>query len=705
MYVSLLDQLDHPPNMSVGHIQTATAALIWTTKRVELHRPGAHPEVISQGDLASVQVSRALRAPQSGWLRRLVRWRPKPEHWLHVELRSRRGRQRISLSAQANEAFVAGLPWLAKLGETFPLEEVSRIVDNARALGAHLAAWTEEDLTPPEDEMLPPREPKRPGEAGSVINPRPPIIIGENVLEEKDLGEAIFESQPKAVLELSAGRYYLEAPLLINKPLTLVGDHHSNTRIYGLNGPAVIRFEGTGPFELKNLSIVHASHEPADVIDVQGGQLLIKRCHIAGALQDPSALDKGGVGIRLRADSKTEINSCHLMEHDRSAMRVQNMAHATLLRNKCERNGDHGSEFCDGGQGSISGNACMRNGRSGIAVSTNAPVTIDNNRAFSNGQHGILVQGAGALTLASNSCEYNVSCGVAIEGQRHVNLEQQQAMRNEKHGVYALNDSVLNIVGGRFSSNTEAGIKLGDHVECMLFNSECRDNQGAAIEAVGLALVHLKKIKCRSNAWGCHLDDQAQVKMKDAVFESHSIGGICVEGHGEVVAQACRFSSNTYAGVVLRGQARGKIEDSQCTRNGSFGVEILDEAKLEFKKNTCDYNRSIKTETFSAGIRIVGHARGIFIDNRCIGNDMGVWIGDDAAPTLENNTCQTNREAGFGVGQRAAPTLTANPALRNAGPGMWLRDHNTPHLQARRHSDTPPAACLLNDPAPPITHA
>jgi len=142
--------------------------------------------------------------------------------------------------------------------------------------------------------------------------------------------------------------------------------------------------------------------------------------------------------------------------------------------------------------------------------------------------------------------------------------------------------------------------------------------------------------------------------------------------NGEVQIEHCRFSGATVGenlyggGLELKGNVRGKVMSCQMQGNGT-GIIVGEQAQPTLENNTCQRNKA-------SGIAYFDDAAGTAKKNTCTDNEKrGIYVGEQAQPTLEDNTCQRNEENGIGVCEQASPSLEGNRCQQNklGGISFW----------------------------------
>jgi zinc-ribbon domain len=100
------------------------------------------------------------------------------------------------------------------------------------------------------------------------------------------LEAAVREAQAGDILRLKAGEHRLRRPLAVKKPLSLIGEGMDNTRVVCDGEECVVQLQQEGPFMLHDLSFEHEGSRRADVVQVAGGEIDIRRCRFRGGVDE-----------------------------------------------------------------------------------------------------------------------------------------------------------------------------------------------------------------------------------------------------------------------------------------------------------------------------------------------------------------------------------------------------------------------------------
>jgi parallel beta-helix repeat protein len=152
------------------------------------------------------------------------------------------------------------------------------------------------------------------------------------------------------------------------------------------------------------------------------------------------------------------------------------------------------------------------------------------------------------------------------------------------------------------------------------------------------------------------------------------VGLLLSEASGQV--EECLADSNGMAGIVFAAGAAITLEDNIIRNNqynlvyfddaggvargnqvlgGMDGILVTDQAQPTLEENACQDNSE-------AGIVYLGTSGGLARGNDCTENVIGVIVSEQAQPTLEGNLCGGNNY-GIVIDGQAQPTLEGNRCL------------------------------------------
>ncbi len=161
-----------------------------------------------------------------------------------------------------------------------------------------------------------------------------------------------------------------------------------------------------------------------------------------------------------------------------------------------------------------------------------------------------------------------------------------------------------------------------------------------------------------------------------------------------VTIENCSFKDSGEA-LTLKGNTTGLVKNCEFIHTG-YGISITDNStpKIEsndFRENhdairvegnadvLIEYNACSNGYDGYGGIQFMEDSRGIARYNKCTDNDNmdGIYVGDYAVVTLEENECYSNYSNGIQVGDNAVATLTNNKCNNNGSSGIVFEGNSS----------------------------
>jgi parallel beta-helix repeat protein len=289
------------------------------------------------------------------------------------------------------------------------------------------------------------------------------VVAPDGSGDFRNLEEAVQKAQSGTTIHLKAGIYRLKRPLVIDKPMTLIGEGMETTRIVCDGEECVVKFSGDGLFSARDIAFVHEGNRWANVVTADRGEVSFIRCLFTGGVWD-EAIKRGGDGLWLFGMVGGRIEACQAIGNDLNGIEVSGQARPTLEGNTCRENkrsgiayfensagvarqnicignGLHGIGVNDQAQPTLEGNTCRENKDSGIAYFDNSAGVARQNICIGNGLHGIGVNDQARPTLEGNTCRENKECGIEVSGQARPTLEGNTCRENKDSGIAYFDNS------------------------------------------------------------------------------------------------------------------------------------------------------------------------------------------------------------------------------------------------------------------------
>jgi parallel beta-helix repeat protein len=232
------------------------------------------------------------------------------------------------------------------------------------------------------------------------------VVAPDGSGDFRNLEEAVQKAQSGTTIHLKAGIYRLKRPLVIDKPLTLIGEGMETTRIVCDGEECVVKFSGDGLFSARDIAFVHEGNRWADVVTADRGEVSFIRCLFTGGVWD-EANKRGGDGLWLFGMVGGRIEACQAIGNDLNGIEVSGQAQPTLEGNTCRENKSCGIAYFENSAGVARQNICIGNGIHGIYVGGQAQPTLEGNTCRENKDSGIAYFGNSAGVARQNICADN----------------------------------------------------------------------------------------------------------------------------------------------------------------------------------------------------------------------------------------------------------------------------------------------------------
>ncbi|WP_337870639.1 right-handed parallel beta-helix repeat-containing protein [Meiothermus sp.] len=548
-----------------------------------------------------------------------------------------------------------------------------------------------------------------------------------NVARNANLAQVVASAPAGSTLRLAVGEYRLSAGLNIGKSLNLVGAGRDRTRIFSEAGGFVLKFapQNAAKLSINGLSVEHRGNRVADVMQIEGGEVVIENARFTGAVfsEDDS---EGGDGLyvidkaRDLTIRKSEFvrNQLNGLNHTAGKLTVQdsvfsnNQNHglvasediqALLERNTARGNRQSGIVI-GGGNATLRNNVSENNQRNGIVISEEASAVLERNTARGNLGWGIFVEDGAKARLGQNSVLGNREGQIRTEPPFNPNLKPgdnlNQALRrapagatvNLAAGTYVLEGSIslekpLTLIGAgrdqtRLVSNAGGVLSFENQGKLVI--------RGISLEAAGndpevdiltISKGEFELSDCRIRGLGGQSNSEsgdgiyiteARGSIQNCDISEHSRHGIYLS-KGQLRLSDSSVSSNGRIGILAEGNLTAR--NIQVSSNQEDGLVVLGELQVELSSLTLKGNGGL-------GMRLSGPLQGSVVSSNLEDNLLGgLQVEGLVQANLENNTVQNNQGNGVILRGGSRPTLRNNTIQNNALHGIALLGNGQARLE------------------------
>lgn len=447
---------------------------------------------------------------------------------------------------------------------------------------------------------------------GPVGAPTPPEVISmpigtaDGVLAATGMG---------GTFSIGEGVIELPGELVIGTDLKLKGFGSEVTVLELRGAPTALRVAPGVRFELEGLTLRYVGQTPADVVLVDGAELVLTDVKLTGAVGGPDAAGAKrfgvGSGIVAAAGSTLTLVDTELTEHGLTAMELYGDTTVTMLRGLVSHS-SVGFYAQDEVSLEVREVQITNNLYGGLRATGAATVLLERSVILTNGR---------AHREGADPDERSD----ALRATDHATLKLvgNRILNNERHAVSADHNARLESSGNWFEGNGGVYEAESYLISPVLLAGESylqseadtfQDNPGGTIELAGASSAQLMNVVMRGNALWAHLymagsaqldvvngslegnegaiyvGASANLSMRDSrIVGTTGQDAIIVEDQGQVSLLANLFEGNAFAGVSFAGTAGGVVAFNAFTGNLA-GIVIMDDAAPELRENRMQGN-------------------------------------------------------------------------------------------------------------------
>jgi parallel beta-helix repeat protein len=297
------------------------------------------------------------------------------------------------------------------------------------------------------------------------------------------LAEAVRNAAPGGRIVLEAGIYPLDAPVTIDKALSLAGAGDQQTVILSASPEYVLQFQGPGPFWVENIAFRHDGTEPANVVVVLGGEASFYFCSFSGGVFSTDA-GYGGNGLFLGGSTRGQVYDCEAMRNQEQGILLREGAQITIEHSDVHHNGGCGIGYFGEAAGTALSNEVAHNGLHGICLSDTARPLLEGNTCRHNDSSGMVYFAQAGGEARQNDCSLNGKTGISVQGQAQPLLEGNRCFANGETDIAYYENGSGTAQGNFCSTDAPFGLYVAESAGPSLLDNRC-SLSGAASQAGG----------------------------------------------------------------------------------------------------------------------------------------------------------------------------------------------------------------------------
>ena len=451
------------------------------------------------------------------------------------------------------------------------------------------------------------------------------------------------------VIFIEKGEYYED--LMIEKPITLIGDADDQPRIVGNGSDDCISIYSD------NVSIYSISVN--SIGSINNGMLIenvddvaICDCifHVNGTNTIKikgsknieiinNSLTNGYVGISVYKTNSTYIINNTIKANEMHGIEVSYSFDNYLSSNSILNNRFSGMKFFHSNNNSIMDNLFAKNGKSGMTMTFSDTNRILKNNISENDQDGISLLFSNGNIIVDNTFYENDYHAISLDSSMGCNITNNAMLRNGIHisgsrlDFWTKNDiDSSNIVNNKplcliiNKSNIDIPQEIGQLI--IVNSSDSAINQRTFSNcSIGLLIGFSKNISIENctfsnNDYGIQLEFSSNVKIKNnnLILNDRGllIGAVAYDKIStENIIEKNHFSLNSYCGILCTIGKKNIIKNNSFNENG-FGIKIEPGAHMNKMFNNTFY----KNEQFGVFIHY-GDDNEIYLNDFLYNNNNG----------------------------------------------------------------------------------
>jgi parallel beta-helix repeat protein len=445
-----------------------------------------------------------------------------------------------------------------------------------------------------------------------------------------NIHSAIDAARSGDTINVWAGTYYEN--VVIDKPLTVIGNHSSSTFIDARNSGTVVQIN-VDNVKFSGFGLMNSG----DYYDIDTDDIFNWGCQAGAELYGENIhffdniVAYNYVGIRSISNNTIENNICLSNVYQDIVFQGNDNK---IINNTCLVRGEI---LCYGDRNQLINNTCS-NGEGIISIG-NWNIIESNNLTDC---YAISCSGEQNI-ITNNSCSKN-NIGLYLSPYSYIysSCENSTIMNNhfESNNYGVTGGGKNNIIKDNVFKNNSLGLSPGDNI---VINNKFFNNR-IGIELSNYYATTIKNnqfISCGFNFQNCYYTNYYHI-----ISNTNTVNGKPVYYWNDVSNKTVPSGAGQ---IILFNCSNIKIENQNCSDSTS-GIIVLASDYISLRNNTCDSNKR-------SGINIYGSKYVSVSNNSCSNNFYGIWIGsvgwncywygkDINRSIIENNRCNKNA---FGI--------------------------------------------------------
>ena len=469
---------------------------------------------------------------------------------------------------------------------------------------------------------------------------------------DDDLVSILATLGPGSSVTFSEGTFTLDASILVQGDLILVGAGQDETVLESTADTAAIAVLGGGSIIMNDFTIRHVGEVPASVVVAVDASLEMVNMTISGGIVD----EDGGGGSGVVLTETDQANTVPVVTIDRSTISANSAAGIavtgsyapSVVNSVIESNGQCGICFFDTAGGQTQ-STILRANSVGIQVSNQAAPELALNTFEDSGVAGLLIDGDAAPTVLENTFDAADVVGIDVQDSAAPVLQ-----RNVIDG-HAVGISLRGTSAASVSENSVAlsdvGLLVGGSATPVVFDNLIDRSQIAAILHTETSMGEFTSntlvpeagagIVSEGSAAPVHVDAKIDGGLVGAVFREESKGrltgstlidqqvGIETNDQSSPLLESNLIQGSLDAAVILGGETTAILRDNVIEEHLAIGIQTGGQSSPRVEANTVTGG--------DTAILVTEESQPTIIDNILTDQNFGIGVSGSATPSIEDN--------------------------------------------------------------------
>ncbi len=509
-----------------------------------------------------------------------------------------------------------------------------------------------------------------------------PVSIGT----DEDLAAIISSAQDGDTFYLGEGTYHLSAGITIQKSLTIIGAGMDKSIITTSTPVSFIRkwisdegegqgerfamfnFDAEGTLTLKGLTLSFSGTDPSYVLSMNNGDLELENCKLISSSQGSEEVKHYPVLI-LNNNNIAHVNNCILGGSDTVSLENEPNGIVLAINSQIDITDSQISNVYFGiitnnsSSATLNGNTFSSIGNYAVLNQDSSSLSANHNTLNGSGENwGFVCTDGQSMILEENTIK-NMYVSIYYDNNCSGQVTKNSISDSKLRGVNSQGSATVTVEENTFSNETDTN----DNQDLVAIHFEENSSGNIVnntvtgfyfgIEAKGSAALTVEGNTINEGEYSIIFFDDSSGLVKNNVI-NNSVAGIFAKGSSRVTVE-----NNT---VIGDGIFENKAENLQGITfiEASSGIAINNQVSgyyfgfltntllsVQLQENTitsCKYGMrfdEFTVDTTASGNKI----------SQC---ETGIWVNDNAAPTLDSNEIFSNTNA-FKI------ETTSNPVLNN----------------------------------------